>query len=101
VLATTHQITEAFNQSGSENENVLLVVLTDDDGLSPADYATYRTLADNLRPDTRDILMLQDFVHIPTSEAPDDAVDDLQAGRHAKQTEAAQGTDSDIVALRS
>jgi putative drug exporter of the RND superfamily len=65
VLATTHQITEAFNQSGSENENVLLVVLTDDDGLSPSDYVTYRTLADNLRPDTRDILMLQDFVHIP------------------------------------
>ena len=65
VLATTHQITEAFNQSGSENENVLLVVLTDDAGLSPSDYVTYRTLADRLRPDTRDIVMLQDFVHTP------------------------------------
>ncbi|HUB58288.1 MAG TPA: RND family transporter, partial [Mycobacterium sp.] len=65
VLATTHQITEAFNQSGSENENVLLVVLTDDAGLSPSDYVTYRALADRLRPDTRDIVMLQDFVHTP------------------------------------
>ena len=65
VLATTHQISEAFNQSGSENENVLLVVLTDDAGLSPSDYVTYRDLADRLRPDTRDIVMLQDFVHTP------------------------------------
>jgi len=65
VLQTTKQISEAYHQSGSENENVLLVVLTDDDGLNPADLTTYRTLANNLRPDTRDIVMLQDFVHTP------------------------------------
>jgi putative drug exporter of the RND superfamily len=65
VLVTTHQIAEAFHQSGSENENVLLVVLTDENGLSPEDYVTYRALADKLRPDTRDIVMLQDFVHTP------------------------------------
>ncbi len=65
VLVTTHQITEAFNQSGSENENVLLIVLTDENGLNPSDLTTYRTLADNLRPDTHDIVMLQDFVHTP------------------------------------
>jgi RND superfamily putative drug exporter len=65
VLATTRQISQAFNQSGSENENVLLVVLTDDNGLNPSDLATYRTLADNLRPDTHDIVMLQDFIHTP------------------------------------
>jgi RND superfamily putative drug exporter len=65
VLVTTRQISEAFNQSGSENENVLLVVLTDDNGLNPSDLTTYRTLADNLRPDTRDIVMLQDFIHTP------------------------------------
>ncbi len=62
VLVTTRQISEAFHQSGSENENVLLVVLTDEDGLNRSDLTTYRTLADNLRPDTRDIIMLQDFV---------------------------------------
>ena len=63
--ATTRQISEAFHQSGSENENVLLVVLTDDNGLNPSDLTTYRTLADNLRPDTRDIVMLQDFIQTP------------------------------------
>src|ERR1700722_13625690 len=65
VLVTTRQISQAFNQSGSENENVLLVVLTDEYGLNPSDLSTYRTLADNLRPDTRHIVMLQDFVHTP------------------------------------
>src|SRR3984893_727110 len=65
VLVTTHQITEAFNQSGSENENVLLVVLTDENGWSPSDYVTYRALADTLRPDTRDIVMLQYFANRP------------------------------------
>jgi putative drug exporter of the RND superfamily len=65
VLVTTRQISQAFNQSGSENENVLLVVLTDEYGLNPSDLNTYRTLVDNLRPDTRDIVMLQDFIHTP------------------------------------
>ena len=65
VLETTRQISEAFHQSGSENENVLLVVLTDENGLNPSDLATYRTLAEKLRPDTRDIVMLQDFVRTP------------------------------------
>lgn len=65
MLVTTRQISEAFHQSGSENENVLLVVLTDEDGLNRSDLTTYRTLADNLRPDTRDIIMLQDFVRTP------------------------------------
>jgi RND superfamily putative drug exporter len=65
VLVTTRQISQAFNQSGAENENVVLVVLTDDNGLNPSDLNTYRTLADNLRPDTRDIVMLQDFIHTP------------------------------------
>jgi RND superfamily putative drug exporter len=65
VLETTRQISEAFQQSGSENENVLLVVLTDDNGLNPSDLTTYRTLSENLRPDTRDIVLLQDFVRTP------------------------------------
>jgi RND superfamily putative drug exporter len=65
VLQTTKQISEAYHQSGSENENVLLVVLTDDNGLNPSDLTTYRTVADNLRPDTRDIVLLQDFVRTP------------------------------------
>ena len=65
VMVTTRQISEAFHQSGSENENVLLVVLTHETGLDSSDDATYRALADNLRPATRDIVMLQDFVSTP------------------------------------
>jgi RND superfamily putative drug exporter len=65
VLQTTRQISEAYHQNGAENENVLLVVLTDDNGLNPSDLSTYRKLADNLRPDTRDIVLLQDFIKTP------------------------------------
>ncbi len=65
VLNTTRQISEAFHQSGSENENVLLVVLTDETGLDRSDEATYRELANRLRQDTRDIVMLQDFISTP------------------------------------
>jgi putative drug exporter of the RND superfamily len=65
VLQTTRQISEAYHQNGAENENVLLVVLTDDNGLNPSDLTTYRTLVDNLRPDTRDIVLLQDFIKTP------------------------------------
>ena len=60
---TARKMTEAFHESGSEN--LLLVVLTDDKGLGPADEAVYSKLVDALRRDTRDVLMLQDFVSTP------------------------------------
>ncbi|BBY09300.1 MMPL/RND family transporter [Mycobacterium marseillense] len=60
---TARKMTEAFHESGSEN--LLLVVLTNDKGLGPADEATYRKLVDALRQDTRDVLMLQDFISTP------------------------------------
>ncbi len=41
------------------------MVLTDDKGLSPADEETYRTLVDTLRKDTRNVVMLQDFISTP------------------------------------
>ena len=47
------------------SERCELVILTDEDGLNPSDLSTYRKLADNLRPDTRDIVMLQDFIATP------------------------------------
>ncbi len=56
-------MTEAFHESGTED--LLLVVLTDDKGLGPADEATYRKLVDALREDTRDVVMLQDFISTP------------------------------------
>ncbi|WP_407685333.1 MMPL/RND family transporter [Mycobacterium sp. HUMS_1102779] len=57
------KMTEAFHESGSDD--LLLVVLTDDKGLGPADEAAYRKLVDGLRQDPRDVLMLQDFVSTP------------------------------------
>ncbi|BBY38209.1 putative membrane protein, MmpL family [Mycobacterium mantenii] len=60
---TARKMTEAFHESGSEN--LLLVVLTDERGLGPADEATYGKLVDALRRDPRDVLMVQDFVSTP------------------------------------
>ena len=60
---TARKMTEAFHEAGSED--LLLVVLTDDKGLTPADEATYRALADTLRKDTGNVVMLQDFISTP------------------------------------
>ena len=63
VNIATREMTEAFHESGSEN--VLLVVLTDDAGMSADDEATYRTLVADLRKDDKDVVMLQDFLSTP------------------------------------
>src|ERR1700749_2929746 len=60
---TARKMTEAFHESGTED--LLLVVLTDDKGLGKADEATYRQLVGALRQDTRDLVMLQDFISTP------------------------------------
>lgn len=60
---TARKMTEAFHESGSED--LLLVVLTDDNGLGAADEAAYAKLADALRQDTRDVVMVQDFISTP------------------------------------
>ncbi len=60
---TARKMAEAFHESGSED--LLLVLLTDDKGLGAADEAAYRKLVDALRQDTRDVLMLQDFISAP------------------------------------
>ncbi|WP_301337125.1 RND family transporter [Mycobacterium asiaticum] len=57
------QMTEAFRESGSED--LLLVVLTDEHGLGPTHEAVYRKLVDALRQDTRNVVMVQDFVTTP------------------------------------
>jgi RND superfamily putative drug exporter len=60
---TARKMTEAFHESGSED--LLLVVLTDDKGLGRDDEAVYRELVDTLHHDTRDVVMLQDFISTP------------------------------------
>ncbi len=59
----TREMTEAFKEAGSEN--VLVVLLTDDNGLSKSDEQVYGTLVDRLRQDNADVVMLQDFLSTP------------------------------------
>jgi putative drug exporter of the RND superfamily len=63
VMVTTRQMVEAFHDKGTDN--VVLVVLTDDKGLSPTDENTYRTLIGKLHQDTTDVVSLQDFLNSP------------------------------------
>ena len=60
---TAREMTEAFQESGSEN--VMLVVLTNENGLGPADEDTYRKLVGALRSDTGNVVMIQDFITTP------------------------------------
>jgi RND superfamily putative drug exporter len=60
---TARKMTEAFHEAGSED--LLLVVLTDDKGLSEPDETVYRNLADTLRKDTKNVVMMQDFISTP------------------------------------
>ena len=61
--ATARAITQTFREAGSEN--VLVVLLTNDNGLGPADAKVYGTLVDRLRQDNADVVMLQDFLSTP------------------------------------
>lgn len=63
VMVTSKQVAEAFQETGSDN--LLLVVLTTENGLGPPDEATYGTLVDKLRQDTRNVKTVQDFLSTP------------------------------------
>ncbi len=63
VMVATRQMTQAFHEPPSEN--VALVVLTNEHGLTPADEDVYRTLVDKLRHDTADVTTVQDFITTP------------------------------------
>jgi putative drug exporter of the RND superfamily len=63
VVVATRQMTDSFHEA--KPENVALVVLTNEHGLSRADEDAYRTLVDRLRRDTRDVVMVQDFITTP------------------------------------
>ena len=57
------QMTEAFDESGSDN--LLVVAFINETGLKPADEATYRKVVDALRDDVTDVVMIQDFITTP------------------------------------
>ena len=62
-MISQKQMSEAFKEASSEN--ILLVVLTNEKGLTPADETVYRNLVGKLRAQTADVAALQDFISIP------------------------------------
>lgn len=63
VLVAGRAMQDAFQEFDSDN--LVLVVLSNDKGLGPADEGTYRTLVDKLRADTANVLTTDDFIHSP------------------------------------
>jgi RND superfamily putative drug exporter len=62
AMAAAEQMANDFGESA---QNVLIVVLTDNRGLQPADEDAYRRLAATLRGDTRDVTGVQDVMTTP------------------------------------
>ena len=62
AMAATEQMAKDFHESA---QNILVVVMTDEHGLTPADNDTYRALADKLRGDATDVSAVQDFISTP------------------------------------
>ncbi len=63
VMVASRQMTAAFREPDSQN--MALVVLTDEQGLTPADEGVYRSLVDRLRTDARDVASVHDFIATP------------------------------------
>ena len=62
-VISAKEVTDTFKEASPDN--ILLVVLTNEKGLTKADEAVYKRLAEALRADTEDVLALQDFVTAP------------------------------------
>ena len=62
AMAATEQMAKDFHESA---QNIVVVAMTDEHGLTPADNDTYRALADKLRSDTTDVSAVQDFISTP------------------------------------
>ncbi len=65
-VVTTQEMMTAFQEASSEN--ILMVVLVNENGLTAADEAVYGDLVDTLRAQTDDVAALQDFISTPPLE---------------------------------
>jgi putative drug exporter of the RND superfamily len=63
VLAAGHLMETSFNEPSSANG--IVVILSNESGLTPADEATYTKLVETLRADTATVMNTQDFITIP------------------------------------
>jgi RND superfamily putative drug exporter len=62
AMAAGQRMAEEFGDSA---QNVVVVVMTNEHGLDPADDGAYRKLAETLRADVGDVSGVQDFVTTP------------------------------------
>lgn len=63
VLLSAKKMQGAFHEVNAGN--FAAVILSNENGLTPADEDTYRRIVDKLKVDTKHVTALQDFVHIP------------------------------------
>src|SRR6476646_4023263 len=63
VLVSSLEMKQAFKEPSSDN--LAVVILSDKNGLSAADDATYKMLVDNLHADKSSVVGTQDFIAIP------------------------------------
>ncbi|MCV7074732.1 MMPL/RND family transporter [Mycobacterium szulgai] len=63
VMKVTREMGKAFKETGGGS--LLMIVLTNEKGLTPEDEETYRKLVDNLHQDTQDKMSVQDFLSQP------------------------------------
>ena len=63
TMVATGAMNHAFHETGAGS--LLLLVLTNENGMGPADEDTYRRLIDNLHQDTQDKMSVQEFVTAP------------------------------------
>ena len=64
VMAATEAMQDAFGESGGTS-NIVVVILTNEHGLTEQDEEVYRRLVDTLQADDRNVLSVQDFITIP------------------------------------
>ena len=62
-MVSQKEMADAFKEASSDN--ILLVVLTNENGFTKADEDVYRKLVSKLRAETEDVAALQDFVSTP------------------------------------
>ena len=63
TMVSQRAMSGAFHETGAGS--LLLLIMTDENGMSPADEDTYRKLIENLHQDTQDKISVQEFVTAP------------------------------------
>lgn len=69
VMVLQAEMAKAFHETGGAANSLLMVVLTNENGLTQADEDVYRKLVENLRADTEDKMVVQDFFGTPEMRA--------------------------------